>query len=82
MRKYKYFESQILFNNYTRQLWRSVRIILGDSKTSSVPVGVTRDELNTYFSNIGAEINNSFTDSTTYWRGPESIYNYSHRFHR
>ena len=28
------------------------------------------------FSNIGTEINKSFTDNTTYWRGPESVYNY------
>ena len=74
--KKKYFESQILSNNDNQQLWRSVKIILGDSKTSSVPVDVTSDEFNTYFSNIGTEINKSFTDNTTYWRGPESIYNF------
>ena len=63
----------MIINNYRDNY---VKIILGDSETSFVPFDVTSDEFDTYFSNIFAEINNSLTDSTTYWRGPESIYNF------
>ena len=38
-------------------MWKSLKMILGDSKTSTVLLYISCDELNYYFMNIGSNSN-------------------------
>ena len=75
--KRKYFRDTILTSNQNgQQLWKSVKMILGNSKTCSVPLDIKCDDFNEYFTNIGAEIYTDFDNDDFYWKGPDSIYDF------
>ena len=45
--------------------------------TDNVPIDLTCDSMNNYFSNIGCELNDQFHNTSATWKGPSSI----HSFH-
>ena len=51
-------------------------MILGNSKTCSVPLDIKCDDFNEYFTNTGAEIYTDFDNDDFYWKGPDSIYDF------
>ena len=76
--KRNYFNDKInnahtMSNN---ELWKSVKMLLGNGGNESVPLELSSDEFNHFFTNIGSEINKTFTSNELYWRGPESIYSF------
>ena len=79
--KKKYFKDRIIGNKNSHQMWKSVQMILGDNKTCSVPLDISCDEINHYFTNIGTCTNlNEFSETDRFhWRGPGSIHEFKFR---
>ena len=77
--KMKYFKERIGGNNNSQQMWKSVKMILGNSKTSEIPLDISCDELNYYFTNIGSNLNEPDKTDTFHWQGSESIYEFKFR---
>ena len=76
--KQKYFMDRV--NNVNKMssndLWKSVKMLLGNDNKDCVPNDMTSDGFNCFFTSIGSEINQSFKSDELRWRGPESIYNF------
>ena len=60
-----------------RGMWKALRVALNNKKHGHIPNELTPDKLNTFFTNIGKQLADKFTNGEYEWLLPESIYTFN-----